>query len=92
MKDILEQDYLNIKSEMVLFKALSEWGVDHPEEAERLMRLVRFSSMTLKQVEKCWDLETEDNRESLFDEEDIEQIEESVSKKDPALLPEGDTF
>jgi len=82
MRDILEQDYINISSEFALIRAVWEWGRYHPEEAKQLMRLIRFSAMTPEQVQKCL-------AHSGFSDADVAKIEESVAKQDPQCLPEG---
>jgi len=88
MRDILEQDYLNVESEEVLFVALSEWGGYYPEEAERLLGLIRFLAMTPEQVEKCWDMNLTGCWDFMLDKE-IELLVECAAIKDPDLLPEG---
>jgi len=81
MQDILEQDYLNVKSEWVLYKALSDY-----DEAPHLTSLIRFMAMTPEQVEKCWAMELKHHGELVFD---MDHIAESVAKNDANLLPEG---
>jgi len=80
MRDILEQDYLNIESEDVLFKALSKWSNENEEEAEDLLGLIRFMAMTPKQVELSW---------LYMFIKDVELLAESADTKDPDLIPEG---
>jgi hypothetical protein len=86
LEDVFKQDYLNIESEVDLFKVLHKYPVEQKELG--LVKMIRFFSMTPDDLQVCWKID-DNNTPQLLTENERLSIELSVKEQNAELLPEG---
>jgi hypothetical protein len=86
MEDVFKQDYLNIDSELEMFKVLHKFPAEQKDPS--LVKMVRFLAMTPEELQECWKID-DNNSPQLLTEKERLSIELSVKEQNDDLLPQG---